>query len=167
MEKKCTFPLWSHYDTRSWVAVFDHTVDSWPVGPYQFQKEHCDLCRQRSSENVAQKLVLGTHTSNGEQNYLMIASIKLPDLDMDMTKGIHISTYSGIGSYLCHSLQKSSARQAWNLHKDKPSRWGESVSSTVQTLCKLLSVALGACLRILLFWPPWSHQHQFNILLWS
>lgn len=35
---------------------------------------------------MAQKLVLGTHTSNGEQNYLMIASIKLPDLDMDMTK---------------------------------------------------------------------------------
>jgi histone-binding protein RBBP4 len=31
-------------------------------------------------------LILGTHTSNGEQNYLMIASIKLPQLDMGVDK---------------------------------------------------------------------------------
>jgi len=33
------------------------------------------------TENALHKLVLGTHTSNGEQNYLMIASIKLPQLE--------------------------------------------------------------------------------------
>mmetsp|Transcript_14488 Transcript_14488/g.46829 ORF Transcript_14488/g.46829 Transcript_14488/m.46829 type:complete len:119 (+) Transcript_14488:2633-2989(+) len=100
------YKIWKKNAPFLYDLIMTHALE-WPSLTIQWIPDP-----QRSSENVAQKLVLGTHTSNGEQNYLMIASIKLPDLDMDMTKGIHISTYSGIGSYLCHSLQKSSARQA-------------------------------------------------------
>lgn len=36
------------------------------------------LCSQCSDGVAKHKLMLGTHTSNGEQNYLMIAAIHLP-----------------------------------------------------------------------------------------
>ena len=57
-----------------------HTLSSHPRTP---TLPHSPLQRQEGAESreggyVKQELVLGTHTSEGEQNYLMRAEVQLP-----------------------------------------------------------------------------------------
>ena len=51
-------------------------------------KRDCDGCVQEKVEDASgrmtkQRLVLGTHTSEGEQNYLMLAEVALPTADSE------------------------------------------------------------------------------------
>jgi|Transcript_8636 histone-binding protein RBBP4 len=45
-----------------------------------------DIFRSTSNDYDLHKLLLGTHTSNGEQNYLMVAAVKLPTADTDFVE---------------------------------------------------------------------------------
>ncbi|KAJ3201969.1 Chromatin assembly complex, subunit 3, partial [Dinochytrium kinnereticum] len=52
----------------------------WPSLTVQWMP---DIERPADKDYTIQRLLLGTHTSDGEQNYLQIAHVQLPNLDVD------------------------------------------------------------------------------------
>ena len=46
-----------------------------------------------------QKLILGTHTSEGEQNYLMIAEVALPTVDNEAEAGQYDEERGEVGGF--------------------------------------------------------------------
>lgn len=46
-----------------------------------------------------QKLVLGTHTSEGEQNYLMLAEVQLPTQDSEIDANGYDEEHGEVGGY--------------------------------------------------------------------
>ena len=64
-----------------------------------------------------QKLILGTHTSEGEQNYLMIAEVALPTVDNEAEAGQYDEERGEVGGFgaatgrvqvglsMCHSCE--------------------------------------------------------------
>lgn len=68
------YKIWKKNAPFLYDIVMTHALE-WPSLTVQWVS---DASIRDAAENVANKLVLGTHTSNGEQNYLMIASIQFP-----------------------------------------------------------------------------------------
>jgi len=70
------YKIWKKNTPFLYDLIMTHALE-WPSLTVQWIPD-TSISR---TENALHKLVLGTHTSNGEQNYLMIASIKLPQLE--------------------------------------------------------------------------------------
>lgn len=66
------------------MAKFDCTVVAWMH--YVLISNQFSSCRGSNKDFSEQKMYLTTHTSEGEQNYLMQATIQmpLPDSTLDM-----------------------------------------------------------------------------------
>lgn len=64
----------------------------------QFKRE------RPSGEYSVEKLILGTHTSDNEQNHLMIAEIRIPSENAE----VDASKYNDIGTDFCSSNNSSS-----------------------------------------------------------
>ena len=50
-------------------------------------------------KTAKQKLILGTHTSEGEQNYLMIAEVALPTVDNEAEAGQYDEERGEVGGF--------------------------------------------------------------------
>lgn len=63
------------------------------------------LCRTQEKVEVSegraakQKLILGTHTSEGEQNYLMLAEVQLPTQDSEIDANGYDEESGEVGGY--------------------------------------------------------------------
>ena len=75
MEEECTLFLWYSLLSCADLANSDMRVDA-------IQKRVClnyhDIYRPPGSDSSVQKLLIGTHTSNDEQNYIQIMQVKIP-----------------------------------------------------------------------------------------
>ena len=76
MPPSCMTQSWRmHWSGQRWLFSGSPVQHG---GCLQLSKsKHWSLCCQRRH-----KVLLGTHTSNGEQNYLMAAAVKLPPSDL-------------------------------------------------------------------------------------
>jgi len=121
------YKIWKKNTPFLYDLIMTHALE-WPSLTVQWIPD-----TSTRSDNALHKLILGTHTSNGEQNYLMIASIKLPQLDMGVDK-INGGKSKGIfhllerNKYL-HSKHKKKwdVRKDGNKYKDKSPRRSQSV----------------------------------------
>jgi histone-binding protein RBBP4 len=68
------YKIWKKNAPFLYDIVMTHALE-WPSLTVQWIS---DASLRDAAENVANKIVLGTHTSKGEQNYLLIASIQFP-----------------------------------------------------------------------------------------
>jgi len=46
--------------------------------------QHAHTCRSDNNNYTEQQVILGTHTSDGEQNHLMLATVRLPHIDQEI-----------------------------------------------------------------------------------
>ena len=68
---------------------------------HALQPVSCLQEKQMDGEKKAakQKLILGTHTSEGEQNYLMIAEVALPTVDNEAEAGQYDEERGEVGGF--------------------------------------------------------------------
>lgn len=75
---------WNHgqFDLDSDVFVSERSSDTLIISPPKSKRE------RTGGEYSVEKLILGTHTSDGEQNHLMIAEARIPNdnAEVDTTK---------------------------------------------------------------------------------
>ncbi|KAI8854823.1 WD40-repeat-containing domain protein [Chytridium lagenaria] len=73
------YKVWKKNSPFLYDLIVTHALD-WPSLTVQWMP---DIERPADKDYTIQRLLLGTHTSDGEQNYLQIANVQLPSLDVD------------------------------------------------------------------------------------
>lgn len=70
------YKIWKKNAPFLYDLVLSHALE-WPSLTVQWLPDRVEI-KEKYNQYTVQRLILGTHTSDGEQNYLMIAEVKLP-----------------------------------------------------------------------------------------
>jgi histone-binding protein RBBP4 len=77
------YKIWKKNSPFLYDLVITHALE-WPTLTCQWLP---DIERPADKDYLVQRLLIGTHTSEGAQNYLQIATVQLPtDSDQDPSK---------------------------------------------------------------------------------
>lgn len=71
------YKIWKKNSPFFYDTLYSHAL-TWPSLTVEWMPNRVIPYGGTSSDHTVQKLVLGTHTSNDEQNYLQIVTVKLP-----------------------------------------------------------------------------------------
>ncbi|KAF4677737.1 retinoblastoma binding protein [Perkinsus chesapeaki] len=85
------FNIWKKNTPFLYDTVISHTME-WPSLTVEWLPSKTPA--DRSTDYTTHKMILGTHTSNGDQNYLMIGQVKVPQNakeEVDVDKYIETS----------------------------------------------------------------------------
>ena len=91
------YKIWKKNTPFLYDLVMTHALE-WPSLTVQWLPERFT---PPGRDYTRQKMILGTHTSGGEQNYLMIAEVKLPNEDTV----VDASAYGATGEYGGHGAE--------------------------------------------------------------
>mmetsp|Transcript_9430 Transcript_9430/g.28365 ORF Transcript_9430/g.28365 Transcript_9430/m.28365 type:complete len:419 (+) Transcript_9430:257-1513(+) len=88
------YKIWKKNTPFLYDLVITHALE-WPSLTVQWLPEKEDVGGKYSK----QKMVLGTHTSEGEQNYLMLAEVHLPSADAEADLGRYDEEEGSAGGF--------------------------------------------------------------------
>lgn len=87
------YKIWKKNTPFLYDLVITHALE-WPSLTVQWLP---DREEQPGKDYAVQKLILGTHTSENEPNYLMLAQVKLPSEDPENDAGHEEDSRSDVG----------------------------------------------------------------------
>eukprot|EP00199_Chlamydomonas_sp_CCMP681_P002199 CAMPEP_0119104578 /NCGR_PEP_ID=MMETSP1180-20130426/2764_1 /TAXON_ID=3052 ORGANISM="Chlamydomonas cf sp, Strain CCMP681" /NCGR_SAMPLE_ID=MMETSP1180 /ASSEMBLY_ACC=CAM_ASM_000741 /LENGTH=416 /DNA_ID=CAMNT_0007089385 /DNA_START=52 /DNA_END=1302 /DNA_ORIENTATION=- len=90
------YKIWKKNTPFLYDLVVTHALE-WPSLTVQWLPQEKELTAGK--EYSKQKLVLGTHTSEGEQNYLMIAEVQLPLEDSELDPKQYDEERADVGGF--------------------------------------------------------------------
>jgi len=89
------YKIWKKNTPFLYDLVITHALE-WPSLTVQWLPGKVEVDNGRSTK---QKMILGTHTSEGEQNYLMIAEVQLPTQDSETDASGYDEETGEVGGY--------------------------------------------------------------------
>lgn len=89
------YKVWKKNSPFLYDTVMTHSLD-WPSLTVEWFK---DVNKPRDRDVNIHKLLLGTHTSEGETNYLMIADISLPKPDAEIVAKAYDDSIKEVGGF--------------------------------------------------------------------
>lgn len=89
------YKIWKKNTPFLYDLVITHALE-WPSLTVQWLPDKVEVDNGRSTK---QKMILGTHTSEGEQNYLMIAEVQLPTQDSETDASNYDEETGEVGGY--------------------------------------------------------------------
>lgn len=89
------YKIWKKNTPFLYDLVMVHALE-WPSLTVQWLPEHSS---SKTDKYVRERIILGTHTSGAEQNYLLIADVKMPSSDAEIDPRQYDESTSEIGGF--------------------------------------------------------------------
>jgi hypothetical protein len=88
------YRVWKKNSPFLYDLVMTHALE-WPSLTVQWLS---DVSRPKDRDVSVHKMILGTHTSNGEPNYLMVAEVNIANLVFKIISVFHKNWCAGVAS---------------------------------------------------------------------
>jgi len=135
------YKIWKKNTPFLYDLVITHALE-WPSLTAQWLPSRVESADQEYS---AQKLLLGTHTSENEQNYLMLAEVRLPLEDSEMDVRQYDDDRSEVGGFGSAAGKLAVKQQINHDGEVNRARW-DCLPAAKRNMCVL--VCLFVCVMV-------------------